>query len=284
MKATQRDLRRYRKLRKGLEQYSGVSSGSTGLRSISNGHGNINTMSDYRATSNEEESVCEKASWAELAYSGFLWWASAGEKRHDNNVEEDGDGVAPAIGRIPHEEPVESEPEDNIPVLDGPADDERDGANNDGHGYRRGDRDSDMPSIPPETPGLSGPTQSTSSGVVEMDIIAYFHRLTAWIIEGMSEAIESHGFSSDGATYGMSPDNEDASERRGLLDGSGFQHRSASDTTRTVDVWFSRDEMASLGLDRWSSSDEIFLAEMGRKWWRREIGAEKGGLCGLMCC
>lgn len=280
IKATQRDLRRYRKFRKGLQQYTGPTDwlGS-----------NVVNEGDHKTTAHEEESVCEKASWAELAYSGFLWWASAGEKRQDNNAEENGDGVAPAVGRIPQWEEQEDR-EDQVPLLGGPAEDERD-EDEDGDSYsqRRSSAVDSSLMLPPETPGLPGPMRESSSGVVEMDIIAYFHRLTARIVEGMAEVVESSG-GSDYPTQGITEEDEgededagdSTSERRELLDGSGF--RSQQPIRRgSVDVWFSKDEMARMGLDRWNKSDERFLEEMGRMWWRREVGVEKGGVCGCLC-
>ena len=282
IKATQRDLRRYRKLRKGLQQYSstaawpGFSVGSEGV---------------HKTTAQEEEAVCKKASWAELAYSGFLWWASAGEKRQDNNAEENGDGVAPAVGRIPQQEREEREErEDQVPLLGGPAEDER-GEDEDGDSYnqRRSSAVDSSLMLPPETPELPGPMRESSSGAVEMDIIAYFHRLTAQIVEGMAEVVESSGesnYPTQGITEEDGNEDEDAgefaSERRDLLDGSGFRSQEPI-RGESVDVWFSKDEMARMGLDRWNESDEIFLVEMGRTWWRRKVGVEKGGMCGCLC-
>ncbi|KAF8473439.1 hypothetical protein BDZ91DRAFT_775063 [Kalaharituber pfeilii] len=275
MKATQRDLRRYRKLRKGLEQYMGVNADP--FSSIPGIHNGTSGVREYTATSNEEEDVCEKASWAELAYSGFLWWASAGEKRQDNNAEEDGDRVAPARGHIPLDDHDE-----NTPLLDGPAEHERD---DDLTLYRRRSSSTITPLIQPETPGLPGPVRGSGSGAVEMDIIAYFHRLTGRIIEGMAEVIEASGH---GDNIGVMSDEEPEAGEEGASDTAvrevrPNQRASASKAT-PVDVWFSRDEMARMGLDRWSKSDENFLEEMGRKWWGREVGAEKGGICGLLCC
>ena len=267
VKATQRDLRRYRKLRKGLEQYT-ISTGPPDdvLESSEVG------VDDYKATSNDEELACEKASWGELAYSGFLWWASAGEKRQDNNAEEDVDRVAPAIGRV-------NDQGEQVPLLDAFADE---GGDCDGNFRQRRTSAVDTSSIlSPQTPGLPGPQQYSSSSGVEMDIVAYFHRLTARFFEGMAEVIQSSG--SEYIDSGINEDEEDEvdDERRELLDGSGF--RSQSLTHQPVDIWLSKDEMVSLGLDRWSMSDEKFVEEMGQRWWQRNVAVEKGGVCRCFC-
>ncbi|KAF8425863.1 hypothetical protein EV426DRAFT_636325 [Tirmania nivea] len=280
VKATQRDLRRYRKLRKGLQQYTGTTDWLSS---------NVGSEGDNKTTAHEEEAVCEKASWAELAYSGFLWWASAGEKRQDNNAEENGDGVAPAVGRLPQWEREEREVQDDQEsLLDRPAEDERD-EDEDGDSYnqRRSSAVDSSLILPFETQVLPRPMRETSSGAVEMDIIAYFHRLTAQIVEGMAEVVKF----SDGSGYpaqGITEEDEDedtgdsTSERRDLLDGSGFRPQQPS-RGESVGVWFTKDEMARMGLDRWNKSDERFLDEMGRTWWRREVSVEKGGVCGCLC-
>ncbi|RPB23207.1 hypothetical protein L211DRAFT_838729 [Terfezia boudieri ATCC MYA-4762] len=273
IKATQRDLRRYRKLRKGLQQYTGTA------------YSNAGNGVDYKTTAHEEEAVCEKASWAELAYSGFLWWASAGEKRQDNNAEENGDGVAPAVGRIPQWEEQEDR-EDQEP---GPAGDERaEDEDGDSYSQRRSSAVDSSLMLPPETPGLPGPMRE-SSGVVEMDIIAYFHRLTARIIGGMADVVESSE-AGDYLTQGIAEEDEgedeesgdSTSERGDLLDGSGFRSQQPI-RGESMNVWFSKDEMVRMGLDRWNKSDERFLEEMGRTWWSREVGVEKGGVCACLC-
>jgi hypothetical protein len=80
--ATQRDLVRYR----GLKRWIGGGAGS----------------GEEEESGRREESVCEPMSWREIAYTGFLWWASAGEKRSEGEgdegrplLEEDGEEEAP---------------------------------------------------------------------------------------------------------------------------------------------------------------------------------------------
>lgn len=268
VKATQRDLRRYRKLRKGLEQYTMSTSPPGDV--LESGE-----VDDYKTTSNDEEAACEKASWKELAYSGFLWWASAGEKRQDNNAEEDVDRVAPAIGRV-------NDQGEQVPLLDAFADE---GADFDDNSRQTRASAVDTPPIlSPQAPGPPGPQKYSSSGGIEMDIVAYFHRLTARFFEGMAEVIHSSGseYIESDINEMEEEDADDAmAERRGLLDGNGFQSQSL--TPQPADIWLSKDEMVSLGLDRWSTSDEKFVEEMGQRWWQRSVAVEKGGVCQCFC-
>ena len=267
MKATQRDLRRYRKLRKGLQQYT-----STGHNMRCSSDGPDLTAEQYQASSAEEEAVCEKASWAELAYSGFLWWASAGEKRQDHTSE---DAVVPAQGHPSSEDLSQNyfpDGSEDRPLLDTPTQDEDEN-------QEAVTDDVPQQAIDPETPDVREPGNQWNPGTVEMDIIAYFHRLTARIINGMAEVIESSIDYPDG-DGNPEEDRYNLGERQELLDGSGYG--SSPSAGRKVDVWFSKEEMANMGLDQWSEEDERFLSEMGRTWWKKEVAVEKGGLCG--CC
>lgn len=73
--ATQRDARRYTTLRKGLQdiyrhQNSDIS----------------DSIDEYNGSS---DTIVEPLSWPLLAYSSFMWWASAGEERGDASSEEE---------------------------------------------------------------------------------------------------------------------------------------------------------------------------------------------------
>jgi hypothetical protein len=69
LKATQRDARRYSMLRRGLRQH---------------------TTSDTDTDSTYSSSpVVEPLSWTRLAYTSFIWWASAGENRDGLSEEEE---------------------------------------------------------------------------------------------------------------------------------------------------------------------------------------------------
>ena len=47
------------------------------------------TMRTMRRSGDEDaDKVVEPTTWAALAYSGFIWWASAGEQRRGNDAEE----------------------------------------------------------------------------------------------------------------------------------------------------------------------------------------------------
>lgn len=98
LKATQRDLRRYKALRWGLSRNSSPPSSpsaspnearpSTSLGP--NPHSRDDPMLDIPDT----DLIVEPLSWSALAYSGFMWWASAGEgQRLDIDAEADSDSA-----------------------------------------------------------------------------------------------------------------------------------------------------------------------------------------------
>lgn len=72
LKATQRDARRFVLLRDGLRR---LTSAESGLDE------EIYDNIDDAASTFSSSSIIEPLSWPRLAYTSFLWWASAGEKR-----------------------------------------------------------------------------------------------------------------------------------------------------------------------------------------------------------
>lgn len=80
LKATQRDARRFILLRDGLRR----------LSSADSHHDDQDLNDDIDAASTFESSpIIEPLSWPRLAYTSFLWWASAGEKRSGLSEEEE---------------------------------------------------------------------------------------------------------------------------------------------------------------------------------------------------
>lgn len=77
LKATQRDSRRYAMLRRGLRQFSND-------RPTSLEQDPSDTDSTYSSSA-----VVEPISWTRLAYTSFIWWASAGENRDGLSEEEE---------------------------------------------------------------------------------------------------------------------------------------------------------------------------------------------------
>ncbi|KAH0538420.1 hypothetical protein FGG08_004968 [Glutinoglossum americanum] len=259
LKATQRDLRRYRALRRGLNRHHpgalhrqpGGSGG--GVDSLDQEESTSQTPS-FEEDEAQEETTAEPLSWPELAYSSFMWWASAGEKREDLDDQEVED--AESLLRPPSMSAVSDEDDSAIHDED----------------------DADTENAPLLPPNSGSPStkrsrrKSSASQYVlphslhttpETDIIAYFHRLTTRILNTLSRLVDSSG--------GV-PGNADA-------DGEEEEEEEES-------VYVSSEDVARMGLDVWSDNDRVFVEEIMRVYFGRVAEVERAGLecCGVRIC
>ncbi|KAI9838112.1 MAG: hypothetical protein M1819_006268 [Sarea resinae] len=93
-KATQRDLRRYRNLRRGLKHRHEQNSSDEEDQEEYNDESRLlpeDAVTVDEASSDGDKKPVEPTSWPALAYSSFMWWASAGEKRADLEEETERD-------------------------------------------------------------------------------------------------------------------------------------------------------------------------------------------------
>jgi len=173
MKASQRDLRRYRILKQELRRSSVRSRGASPYnlrKQPSNYSGDDQvtllpienaqeTFDDASSTSDEK--LIEPLSWSALAYSSFMWWASAGEKRADLNEEIEHDA---ALFRDFNEYSTTGSTRPRSSSL------RRDG----------------------RSPNLwVGMMMDGTSGAPEMAIIAYFHHLTELILGTLAQLVDA---------------------------------------------------------------------------------------------
>lgn len=164
VKATQRDLRRYRTLRRELRRHQSEGQShppfipfETNASSEEFPDSDLpieNTQETFDdASSTSDGKLVESQSWSALAYSSFMWWASAGEKRTDLEEEAEYDNAL-------------------LRDID-----------------RFRDSSPDRP-LSAKSPMMSRGLGKSNSGL-EMTVIAYFHRLTALILRVLAEIIES---------------------------------------------------------------------------------------------
>jgi len=175
IKATQRDLRRWRMLKRILDTLKDPS-----MLNHSAGNGDIHDEDApllSRSSSaifnsgdsndgDDEAEVLEHTTWSELAYSSFLWWASAGEK-DDFMVEEDSQDRAALADLVGLVEQVNYE--------------------------RRCHDDEDIqPNGTAGKPSASHDDDATSGrrdARTEMALISYFHRVTRTLFEVSSDVL-----------------------------------------------------------------------------------------------
>ncbi|KAM0799679.1 hypothetical protein BDR22DRAFT_310702 [Usnea florida] len=254
VKATQRDLRRYRTLRQELLRFPSGHSLHASKYPSSEQTSDLpfeNTQETYDdASSTLEAQLAEPQSWSALAYSSFMWWASAGEKRTDLDEEADHD----------------------VALL----------RNFDNYHSDSADRPRSVRKSPGRSPGMEG--LDAAPAELEMTIIGYFHRLTALILKTLSDIIDTSDYSD------IDPDIAgNAAGMNGHGDGNGGwkrQKRSGNDVEDADAVSVSSEDMSRMGLDIWSESDREFVRELVAFYWGRKADVRGGRVecCGMRIC
>lgn len=186
IKATQRDLRRYHALRREMDKLQRSHQAQESYRDEDSEAGEddesetaplTRVVSERREEREEyvfaegEARLAEPSSWASIAYDGFLWWASAGEK--DALLEDEAAQDSTLLEELPFPNP------------------------------------SSRPSSKPRSSSRSnGKRASTGSNAVEhseaqevaMTVIAYAHRLTSLTLETLADIFQAtEDESEDGA-------------------------------------------------------------------------------------
>jgi Domain of unknown function (DUF4484) len=268
LKATQRDLRRYRALRRSLnpirrlihqggdteERFSDQEDTNEHTHLLFKPHASPKPEDDDEddgCINGDEDKLAEPTSWSALAYSSFLWWASAGEK-DEAEIEED---------------ELDQELLSDLGALAAKVAD----------GYRYRDQDDE------ETEGQAEPERESGQGdagaeevhspnesrkppnnaLLETAVIAYFHRLTKQLFEACSSALEANAAD---AEQDIEVDDEN-------------EPLAPDDDDRIVRI--SSDDLRRMGLDVWSRADREFLRDFVALWWGR--GVEVHGM-GVECC
>jgi len=153
VKATQRDMRRFRCLKTGLsriEESNSMAPPDT-----------PRTVTAYKEDDtllDDAEQIVEPTSWTALAYSGFMWWASAGEKPRSDEAEE----VAQDASLLADLSATSMGMNMSISSL-----------------------------TPRRTSAVTSAPLDPDEARVELAIIAYFHRLTTHILTTLSDVVDS---------------------------------------------------------------------------------------------
>lgn len=265
LKATQRDARRYGMLRRGLPQFSQD-------RLVSEAEDGSDTDSTFSSSP-----VVEPQSWTRLAYTSFIWWASAGENRDGLSEEEEEQQIEQDTRLLASVESLAHPPSNSI-------------------GRR---------SIHPEEPGQQP---------AEIALVAYFRRLTTQIFVTLAGAVarnDSRDRDEDdfGDTYNDAPYQDDPADddtdlslsmpRQSIPGGDDGntpllrqrsnanislhrRSRCAQEPTESDDpVTITIADMAEMGLDVWSATDRIFAEELVSLWWGRSANVDSAR---IRCC
>ncbi|KAI0010180.1 hypothetical protein F4779DRAFT_579071 [Xylariaceae sp. FL0662B] len=243
VKATQRDLRRFRSLKIGLARLNASPSASPTSPTTPR-----QSTPDTYLTEAEEKEIIEPSSWAALAYNGFMWWASAGEQAHTEQAEESA--------------------QDNALLAN---------ASSSMSIHRPTDLTPSISSLMPRHPSSSTATApAPDEARVELSIIVYFHRLTALILDSLSDIVES--------TSSDEPQQEEEGEE--YDDSAALLLESTEEDLDGRGIRIGSDAIANMGLDVWSAADAEFVREAARVYFGRKVYIEGKGVevCGVRLC
>jgi hypothetical protein len=249
IKATQRDLRRYRALKWGLSRAAVEPDSPAFSRSNTTNTSNGDVFGPSSSgpalapdgpllDTSDTDPIVEPLSWSALAYSGFMWWASAGERRIASEDESEHDSI----------------------LLDG-------FGNNADPQTPRSARSRSQSSLSQMLPQQGPGDQSARR---EMAIIAYFHRLTTRILTTLSDIIDATG----------SDDDDEDGEETALHDSND------DDGEEGPPIFINSTDIAKMGLDEWSSSDHAFIVEVAKAYFGRKAQVEGTSIdiCGIRIC
>ncbi|KAB5523037.1 hypothetical protein GE09DRAFT_1043556 [Coniochaeta sp. 2T2.1] len=295
VRATQRDLRRFKHLQSSLARLTKTS--PTPSRTVSastpapGGQPSSSTTSPQTATSDirlsathgpshrpspldisdyESEKLVEPSTWASLAYSGFMWWASAGEQRRGEEIDEGAQDAA-LFADLGSLVPTMSMSLGGTPGLP---------------------TNSSLGSLG-QTGGETDDEDAKAR--IELAIIAYFHRLTTQILSVLADVVDG---SDEDDILGMDVAQHAAGRGDTGAGGEGERDRLLRLGVLSVDedgedeegqgAWIrvDSDALANMGLDVWSQSDAEFVRDLTPRYFARRAWVEGKGVevCGLRVC
>ncbi|KAL2170175.1 hypothetical protein VTG60DRAFT_5127 [Thermothelomyces hinnuleus] len=332
VKATQRDLRRFRSLCLGLARLatrppspSPRSSHSEASDSPTPALRLSKTAGSRSGTAAEDtDAIIEPVTWAALAYNGFMWWASAGEKRHSDELDEQTHDASLLADLVPLVSPAvqqqQQQPRERRPSLTAAAAPSGSGM---------------IPSLASLTGRPSdeaeeeqdGDDGSEAQARIELAVVAYFHRLTTTIFSVLADIVDStddddlldldlndgheaytseydspvgaaasssgavdRGSSSRRKTGRRRTEEEEEEEEARLLGATATAAASAAgsgdERNRMGWVRVDSDALAEMGLDVWSQADADFVREVSVRYFNRRAHVETKGVevCGLRVC
>ncbi|EZF28918.1 hypothetical protein H109_06465 [Trichophyton interdigitale MR816] len=252
IKATQRDSRRFITLRDGLGEFSRLGEISGPDRDDSD---NASTFSS--------SSLVEPISWPLLAYTSFIWWASAGEK-----------GAGPS----------DEEAEQDAELLQLSSDD-----------TEAVDDHSNPNSLRRRESMIIPDANNTSQ---EIAIITYFRRLTTRIFTILFDIITRQAEEDLDESPDLSNQSETSSLRR-YRDNEGEEQEDDEQNSSTLVgehddqpllrtpeeeedvITITSSDITNMGLDAWSHADKVFVVELVNVWWGRKAQVEGSH---IQCC
>ncbi|KAI1450910.1 hypothetical protein F5Y02DRAFT_412555 [Annulohypoxylon stygium] len=214
IKATQRDLRRFRSLKAGLARLQATSPSTSpttpGTAIIAQ------EVDDPFLDESEEKEVVEPLSWAALAYNGFMWWASAGEQARAERADESA-REAELLADL------------SSTRMEGPR--------------ASADLSTSIASLTPRRTSSTNPDPDEARA--ELTLITYFHRLTTQIMGTLADIVESTSDDDDDVVEEGEEGSDDAALLPDLgeeeMDARGIRIESDAVARMGLDVWSAAD-------------------------------------------
>ncbi|KAM0324377.1 hypothetical protein ACHAQA_008158 [Verticillium albo-atrum] len=265
VRATQRDLRRFRALKSGLTRLNAVTPGPRpAVESPPAEHPpSIKlTTGAFPSTGVDSDEaldkVVEPVSWTALAYSGFLWWASAGEQGRSDEQEEAALDASLLADLGP-----------STPSMAAPSSSRR----------LSGGMGDSVTSLAGRRATLSAEDDEAKT---ELAIIAYFHRLTTQMLSVMGDLVDS----SEEERYEDDDDEEDADAAVEDEEENTPLQPGVDSGEELGPIQVSSHAVESMGLDVWNGHDAQFVRELASLYFGREVRIEGKGVevCGVRVC
>jgi hypothetical protein len=287
VKATQRDLRRYRALKEGLTRLRELSAESPaanhsprseasapGIRlSTSSRPGTLSGIARAAVADEDWDQIVEPSTWAALAYHGFMWWASAGEQRSEEMEE------------LAQDASLLAELAPSTPAMQGSSVNLASGVG----GAGMADSVSSLTARrarAADTPGVEDDEEDERARI-ELAMIAYFHRLTTQMLATLADVVESADDDDmlDVDVGTTDDDDDDSAEETGLLRPGDRSPGTDNDDYRGW-VRVDSDALGRMGLDVWSKADVEFVKELTARYFARKAYVESKGVevCGMRVC
>lgn len=261
LRATQRDARRYTRLRQGLRHLS-RDENSQLVDPNDNDSASLNDAADDNsdtASTFSSSPVVEPLSWAQLAYTSFIWWASAGEKREGLSEEEEEQQIEQDTRLLASVESL-SHPNQQ------PGDTEQQ---------------------PPEVALVAYFHRLTAQiFIILADVVARHDSDGQESVDDNTQPYRDDAYRDDA----NDEDDENPSvtiahqsTQEGDDDRSPLLHNDTDDKSiyDSDTVLITTEDMTEMGLDVWSATDRIFAEELVRLWWGRQARIDSAR---IRCC
>jgi hypothetical protein len=261
----------------------------------------------------DTDTIVEPATWAALAYNGFMWWASAGEKRHSDEVDEQSHDASLLTDLAPPVSPAAASSSPSTQTRSQQQQQPQQRRTSFGAAAAGSDMVSSLASLTAHSRGAAGDEDGADhdrddemQARIELAAVAYFHRLTTSLLSVLADIVDSSdeddllgldlgedaadaGYTDYDGPAGSSSSRggeEEGARLLGSAAGSVGGGGGTSGGDRMGWVRVDSEALAEMGLDVWSQADADFVREVSARYFGRRAYVETKGVevCGVRVC